>query len=180
MLKQHFPFISHLQPHRDASQGHPASIHETSGPRVRSNLRSVGMRRVDGSPCLSQRSVVWRCCSKKYCQQNLWGGPLRTVLLGFLTWKSSIVCTAFQESSKIPLAELLLTETATMGRWQKKTKRLLSTLAKEPAKWPGGKKESSNAKRIFLMVERDPAIWSWRFYFFFAGSNLLGAKPYLW
>lgn len=29
------------------------------------------------------------------------------------------------------------------------------------------KKESSNANRIFLMVERDRAIWSWRFYIFF-------------
>ena len=118
MLKQHFPFISHLQPHRDASQGHPASIHETSGPRVRSNLRQG--HETSGWLAMSESTV---CGLEMLFLNDLPAETLRRTFENRTTWlKSSIVCTAFQESSKIPLAELLLFETTTLDVGKRKQK----------------------------------------------------------
>lgn len=119
MLKQHFPFISHLQPHRDASQGHPASIHETSGPRVRSNLRQ-GHKLPSGYIAMSESTV---CGLEMLFLNDLPAEPLRKTFENGAYLAQIFDCVhGLPGVQQIPLAELLLFETTTMDVGKRKQK----------------------------------------------------------
>ena len=128
MLKQHFPFISHLQPHRDASQGHPASIHETSGPRVRSNLRQghqewMSHVWVNG---LWFGDAVPKWPASRTFEEDLWERCLLGSMYVTAFWPGNLgLCArvSLQEwTQQLPLAELLLFESATLDVGKRKQK----------------------------------------------------------